>query len=154
MQYWQGCVEIEYNCVVLPLLCLWCKALTSSPEHYLRCVSSSQSATRVGPFLSTFNWNLAHYKQTTKALFWHSGAHASEWWIFPITLLSIHVSGKHRSTETAFRNSCSYVCLTQGKLSAISTKISTLKGKVEYTVHPNKSIHRIQHPRGYSAQDR
>lgn len=104
--------------------------------YYLWCVSSSQCATAVRLFLSTFNSNLAHYSQTTKALSMHSGAHCSEWWIFPITLLSIQVSDKHRPTETALEKPCSYICLTPGVLgneSTISTKTSKLKGKVKYT---------------------
>lgn len=104
--------------------------------YYLWCVSSSQCATAVRLFLSTFNSNLAHYSQTTKALSMHSGAHCSEWWIFPITLLSIQVSDKHRPTETALEKPCSYICLTPGVLgneSTISTKTSKLKGKVKYS---------------------
>ena len=117
------------------------------------CVSSSQCTTAVRLFLSTFNSNLAHYSQTTKALSVHSGAHGSEWRIFPITPLSIQVSGKHRPMETALEKPCSYVCLTPvvlGNVSTISTKTSNLKGKVKYpksntnatpwrTQWPNKS---------------
>lgn len=85
---------------IVPALCRWCYQEPTS-EYYLWCVSSSQSATAVRLFLSTFNSNLAHYSQTTKALSVHSGAHGGEWWIFPITLLSIQMSGKHRPMETA-----------------------------------------------------
>lgn len=99
-------------CACLCLCC--CQARTC--EYYLWCVSSSQCTTRVRPFLSTFNSNLAHYSQTTKALSWHSAAHCSEWWIFPITLLSIQVSGKHRPMETALEEPCSHVCLTPADL--------------------------------------
>lgn len=120
---------------IVPALCLWCYQ-DSTSEYYLWCVSSSQCATAVRPFLSPFNSNLAHYSQTTKALSVHSGAHGSEWWIFPITLLSIQVSGKHRPMETALEKPHSYVCLTPGVLgnvSTISAKTSKLKGKVKYS---------------------
>ena len=110
---------------------LWCYQDPTS-EYYLWCVSSSQWATAVRLFLSTFNSNLAHYSQTTKALSVHSGAHSSEWWIFPITLLSIQVSGKHRPMEAASEKPCSCVCLTPRVLGNIndSTKTSKLTGKV------------------------
>lgn len=130
-------VKVHWNeslHAIVPALCLWCYQDPTS-EYYLWCVSSSQCATAVRLFLSTFNSNLAHYSQTTKALSVHSGAHGSEWWIFPITLLSIQVSGKHRPMETALEKPCSCVCLTPGVLgnvSTISTKTSKLKGKVKY----------------------
>lgn len=130
-------VKVHWNeslHAIVPALCLWCYQKPTS-EYYLWCVSSSQCATAVRLFLSTFNSNLAHYSQTTKALSVHSGAHSSEWWIFPITLLSIQVSGKHRPMETALEKPHSYVCLTPGVLgniSTISTKTSKLKGKVKY----------------------
>ena len=130
-------VKVHWNeslHAIVPALRLWCYQEPTS-EYYLWCVSSSQCATAVRLFLSTFNSNLAHYSQTTKALSVHSGAHGSEWWIFPITLLSIQVSGKHRPMETALEKPCSYVCLTPGVLgnvSTISTKTSKLKGKVKY----------------------
>lgn len=130
-------VKVHWNetlHAIVPALCLWCYQEPTS-EYYLWCVSSSQCATAVRLFLSTFNSNLAHYSQTTKALSVHSGAHGSEWWIFPITLLSIQVSGKHRPMETALEKPCSYVCLTSevlGNVSTISTKTSKLTGKVKY----------------------
>lgn len=130
-------VKVHWNeslHAIVPALCLWCYQDPTS-EYYLWCVSSSQCTTAVRLFLSTFNSNLAHYSQTTKALSVHSGAHGSEWWIFPITLLSIQVSGKHRAMETALEKPCSYVCLTTcvlGNVSTISTKTSKLKGKVKY----------------------
>lgn len=130
-------VKVHWNedlHAIVPALCLWCYQDRTS-EYYLWCVSFSQCATAVRLFLSTFNSNLAHYSQTTKALSVHSGAHSSEWWIFPITLLSIQVSGKHRPMETALEKPCSYVCLTPGVLgnvSTISTKTSKLKRKVKY----------------------
>lgn len=130
-------VKVHWNeslHAIVPALCLWCYQDPTS-EYYLWCVSSSQCANAVRLFLSTFNSNLAHYSQTTKALSVHSGAHGSEWRIFPITLLSIQVSGKHRPMETALEKPCSYVCLTPGVLgnvSTISTKTSKLKAKVKY----------------------
>lgn len=71
--------------------------------HRFHCVSSSPRVTREQRFPSTFNSNLGHYSQTTKALSLHSGARTSEWGIFPITPLSIWVSGKHRLADRAFR---------------------------------------------------
>lgn len=139
-------VKVHWNeslHAIVPALCLWCYQDPTS-EYYLWCVSSSQCATAVRLFLSTFNSNLAHYSQTTKALSVHSGAHGSEWWIFPITLLSIQVSGKHRPMETALEKPCSYVCLTPGVLgnvSTISTKTSKLKAKVKYPKSNTKSKH-------------
>lgn len=132
----QHCERVHWNeslHAIVPVLCLWCY-LEPTSEYYLWCVRSSQCATAVRLFLSTFNSNLAHYSQTTKALSVHSGAHCSEWWIFPITLLSIQVSSKHRPTETALEKPCSYICLTPGVLgnvSTISAKTSKLKGKVK-----------------------
>lgn len=116
-------VKVHWNenlHAIVPDLCLWCYQ-DPTFEYYLWCVSSSQWATAVRLFLSTFNSNLAHYSQTTKALSVHSGAHSIEWWTFPITLLSIQVSGKHRPMETALEKPCSYVCLTPGVLGHIST---------------------------------
>lgn len=121
-------------------------------QYYLWCVSPSQCATAVRLFLSTFNSNLAHYSQTTKALSVHSGAHGSEWWIFPITLLSIQMSGKHRPMETALEKPRGCVCLTPGVLgnvSTISTETSKLKGKVKYPQNsPNATPWWTQWPRG------
>lgn len=121
-------------------------------QYYLWCVSPSQCTTAVRLFLSTFNSNLAHYSQTTKALSVHSGAHGSEWWIFPITLLSIQMSGKHRPMETALEKPCGCVCLTPGVLgnvSTISTETSKLKGKVKYPQNsPNATPWWTQWPRG------
>lgn len=126
-------VKVHWNeslHAIVSALWLWCYQDPTS-QYYLWCVSSSQCATAVRLFLPTFNSNLAHYSQTTKALSVHSGAHGSEWWIFPITLLSIQMSGKHRPMETALEKPCSYVCLTPGVLGNVST-ISTdleVKGK-------------------------
>lgn len=130
-------VKVNWNetlCAIVSVLWWWFYQSPTS-EYYLWCVSSSRCATAVRLFFPTFNSNLAHYSQTTKALSMHSGAHCSEWWIFPITLLSIQVSGKQRPMETALEKPCSCVCLTPGVLgneSTISTKTSELKGKVKY----------------------
>lgn len=84
---------------------------------------------RVQHFPSTFNSNLNHYSKTTKALSLHSGARASEWWIFPITLLSVQVSGKHRLADGAFRVLHSCVSLTLALLSNLPHKDPMLKWK-------------------------
>lgn len=57
------------------------------------------------------------------------GLRTSEWWIFPITLLSVQVSGKHRLVDGAFKVLHSCVSLTLALLSNLPHKDSMLKWK-------------------------